>query len=99
MINKWDEITEFQKSMSQTFTASEYALALFMEVAELTDSIQFKPWCGGHNAVLDRSNLKREIVDCLFFLHHIAECYDITPGELQETFEWVMKNNKRRYSK
>ena len=98
MINKWDEITEFRKAMGPLYTPDKYALALFMEVAELTESFQFKPWRKNYCCVLDRENLKREIVDCLFFLHHIAECFDITPQELEIKFQTVMSNNRRRYT-
>lgn len=74
--------------------AREYALALFQEVAELTDSFQFASW---KKPITDRQNIKREVVDCLFFLHHICRCFEIMPIELVEMGKWVIENNKRRY--
>jgi NTP pyrophosphatase (non-canonical NTP hydrolase) len=65
-----------------------------MEVAELTDSLNWKPWKG---EIDDRENLKREIVDCFFFLHHIAVTKGISLQELEEEFRKVLENNERRY--
>ncbi len=97
MIDHWDEITEFRQSMGPLYTPSEYALALFMEVSELTDSFNFKPWKPSQNTAIDMDNMEREVVDCLFFLHHICECFSITPEQLNKRFEVVLANNKRRY--
>ncbi len=73
---------------------------LFMEVAELQDSFSWK-LCRdinrGGTAEFDKPNIRREIVDCLFFLHHIAECFGITPNDLNQTFVGVMANNRRRH--
>jgi len=99
MINRWEEMTSFRQNMGPLYKPDQYALALFMEVAELVDSFQFKPWKEDHNEPVDRENLKREIVDCLFFLHHIAECFEIRPEELDKKFVEVMANNVRRYVK
>jgi NTP pyrophosphatase (non-canonical NTP hydrolase) len=68
-----------------------------MEVAELVESFQFKPWRNNTEEVIDRENLKREIVDCCFFLVHIADCFEIRPQELDKKFEEVLANNERRY--
>jgi len=99
MIDKWTEITQFRRIMGPLYRPEQYALGLFMEVAELTESFQFKPWKEGLGRVIDQENLKREIIDCLFFLHHIAECFDITDFDLDQKFEEVLKNNERRYHK
>lgn len=107
MIGHWKELDEFQKNMTyrqpdefwtdeaKTRFAAKQALALFMEVAELTDSFQWKPW--RDHAGADIPNLEREIVDCLFFLHHIAAAFDIKPEDLDKRFYQVLNNNKRRY--
>ena len=82
--------------MDQRITlARQMCNALFMEVAELQDSFNWKPWREGIES--DRENVKREIVDCLFFLHHIGECFGIRPVDLNATFNTVMANNKKRY--
>ena len=95
MIEQWDKLDAFQDSMGKHFNDVEYSLALFMEVAELVDSLNWKPWRG---QPLDRENLKREIVDVLFFVHHLARNHHITQEELREKFNQVMKNNVNRYS-
>lgn len=73
--------------------ASEAAHALFVEVAELSESWPFASWKTG---TLDRENLKREIIDCIFFLVIICQCFHVTVEELQEKFAWVLENNARR---
>ena len=95
MIEQWDKLDAFQDSMGKHFNDVEYSLALFMEVAELVDSLNWKPWRG---QPLDRENLKREMVDVLFFVHHIARNHHITQEELRKKFNQVMKNNVNRYS-
>ena len=95
MIEQWDKLDAFQDSMGKHFNDVEYSLALFMEVAELVDSLNWKPWRG---QPLDRENLKREMVDVLFFIHHIARNHHITQEELRKKFNQVMKNNVNRYS-
>ena len=39
MIEQWDNLDAFQDSMGSHFNDREYSLALFMEVAELVDSL------------------------------------------------------------
>ena len=95
MIEQWDDLDAFQDSMGSHFNNVEYSLGLFMEVAELVDSMNWKPWRG---QVTDRENLKREMVDVLFFVHHIARNHNITPEELRIKFKEVMKRNINRYS-
>ena len=95
MIEQWDKLDAFQDSMGSHFNDAEYSLGLFMEVAELVDSMNWKPWRG---QPLDRENLKREMIDVLFFVHHIARNHNITPEELRDKFKQVMKNNINRYS-
>ena len=95
MIEFWGELDKFQDSMGPAFSDREYSLALFMEVAELVDSMNWKPWRG---QLMDRENLKREIVDVIFFLHHIARNHNITKEELRAKYKEVMKRNIDRYS-
>lgn len=91
----WQELDEFQDSMGEPYRLNDYSLALFMEVAELVDSTNWKPWKGRYD---DVENIKREICDCIFFLHHIARKFDISPEDLRQKYEEVMKNNRKRYS-
>ena len=44
MIEQWDKLDAFQDSMGSHFNDAEYSLGLFMEVAELVDSMNWKPW-------------------------------------------------------
>ena len=99
MIDNWGALDEFQDSMGPHYSPSEYALGLFMEVSELTESFQFKPWRPDQEDMIDRENFKREVIDCLFFLHHLCRCFDITQDELDAKFEAVLQNNLRRYVK
>ena len=73
--------------------ASHCAHALMVEGAELSSSWAFAPW---KSTPVDRENIKREVVDCIFFLVNICGCFDIESSELMKTFEWVLKNNARR---
>lgn len=93
MIGNRNRIQRFKQEVG-TYSVNQYALALFMEVAELVESFNWKPW---KDMEVDRENLKREIVDVMFFLSHIADAYEITNEELNEKFDEVMINNERRY--
>lgn len=73
--------------------ASECAHALFVEAGELSSSWPFASWKTGD---IDVENIKREIVDCIFFLVNIALCFDITHEDLAAKFRWVLNNNKNR---
>ena len=73
--------------------ASHCALALHVEVSELASSWAFAPWKTGYT---DADNIEREIIDCIFFLVNIAECFSITPAQLETRFNWVLENNQRR---
>ena len=107
----WDEMTHFQEKMdgcslegaplgARAQHAVRMCNGLFMEVAELQDSFSWKnsrdvqrkeePW-------VDKGNVAREIVDCIFFLHHVAQCFSIRPVDLEATFTEVMANNRRRH--
>lgn len=102
----FSEIDEFQKGMGYDYDdmdgkerlayARQCCLALFQEVAELTDSFKFADW---KNITTDKENIEREIVDCIFFLHHIAKCFGISHVNLEQRYETVMLNNKNRYNK
>ncbi len=106
MINHWEEMTKFQNKMNgrslegapsgdRITLARQMCNALFMEVAELQDSFSWKPW--RDSVAADKENIKREIVDCLFFLHHIGTCFSIGPAELEAKYNEVMTNNVTRY--
>lgn len=73
--------------------ASEAALALFVEVGELTSSWPFASW---KTTPVDQENIKRELVDILFFMNIIRLCHNISVSELTDMFQWVLKNNDRR---
>ena len=73
MIEQWDKLDAFQDSMGKHFNNVEYSLGLFMEVAELVDSMNWKPWRG---QVTDRENLKREMVDVVSIPSDRGFCND-----------------------
>ena len=85
----YKDMTEEQKIIY----ASQCAHALMVEVAELSDSWAFAPW---KTTNTDIDNIKREVIDCFFFLLNICECFDITPEELDNKFLWVLENNQKR---
>jgi dimeric dUTPase (all-alpha-NTP-PPase superfamily) len=76
--------------------ARNAALGLFMEVAEMTDSMPWKPWRTIDDQPYDRENLKREIIDCIFFLASVSAFNYVSSSELEEHFEKVMANNYAR---
>jgi len=111
MINHWQEMTDFQNKMqkcnlegsplkAQVLRAARMCNGLFMEVCELQDSFSWKLSRDPHRneePSVDRDNVMREIVDCLFFLHHIGECFGIKPVDLEAKYVEVMANNRRRH--
>ena len=98
MTQFWGEMgydAELMDMETRHKTARDLALGLFMEVYELTDSFAWKPW--RQISRPDTANLEREIVDCLFFLHHLAECFGIDAEDLANRYVKVMANNRKRY--
>ena len=76
--------------------ARDHALALNQEVAELVDSIPWKPWRPIENQKFDIANVHKEIIDCIFFLGSISEILDISPEELNIAFNNVLAGNYSR---
>ena len=74
----------------------EGCLALYQEVAELTDSFPWKPWRKLVDQNYNTDNACREIVDIFFFLAKIMRAAGITPEELIAKFYWVLNNNLNR---
>jgi len=72
------------------------ALALMMELAELVDSVPWKPWRPEKEQTFDRLNAVREVVDIIFFLVGICENLEISPRDIEDMFEKVLKNNYAR---
>lgn len=102
----WRKIDEYQQKLNydiekmDDIERHEYArsccLALFQEVAELTNSFQWKPWRDPEDH--DHENMIREAVDIIFFLHHVLACFRIGPYQLDRKFQEVLQNNYRRIS-
>lgn len=73
-----------------------FSLALMMELAELTDSVPWKPWRAYADQPMDINNATREVVDCLFFLAGICETLGISPNDIVRKFREVLANNYKR---
>jgi len=73
--------------------ASECVHALSVEVAELASSWSFASW---KTTPTDIENIKREVIDCFFFLANICACFNVSVWDLAETFQWVLENNDKR---
>jgi NTP pyrophosphatase (non-canonical NTP hydrolase) len=86
----------FDSQAQKVASSRNIALAIMMELAELVDSIQWKPWRELADQPFDRENIKREIVDILFFLVAFCEDYEITGQELYDKFQWVLAHNYER---
>lgn len=71
-------------------------VAITQEVAELTDSVPWKPWRPVKQQTFDTNNARREIVDILFFLGSFCEILCIPPEALETEFKRVMANNYKR---
>ena len=71
-------------------------LATYQELAELTDSLPWKPWRQTVDQTNDLDNAAREIIDIIFFLGAIAEHLQITPKQLEDKFWAVLNNNYKR---
>jgi len=74
----------------------DHSFALFQEVAELSDSMPWKPWRSIDSQSTDIANVRVEIVDCLFFLGSLMEICGITPEDVEFEFtEKLLENYKR----
>ena len=102
----FQQIEEYHKALghSRAFDTMEQrmqsmrngSLALMMELAELVDSTPWKPWREIADQPFDKDNATREIVDIIFFLVQICEQLQITPFEIEDKFNNVLKNNYAR---
>ena len=72
------------------------ALGLNQEVAELVDSMPWKPWRNVDDQPIDHDNALREVVDCIFFLVGMCECMNISGGDVDHRFMHVLNNNLNR---
>jgi hypothetical protein len=71
-------------------------LALYQEVAELTDSFPWKPWRKIDDQTFDTDNACREMVDIFFFMAKIMRAAGITADDFVTKFTWVLNNNLDR---
>ena len=95
---RFKEIQCFQDKIPNPGTFNDILLALYQEVAELVDSTAWKPWKPLKIQVQDRDNAIREIVDIIFFLTRVCTELNISYKDLEEKYDWVMTNNRRRYN-
>jgi len=72
------------------------SLALMMELAELVDSMPWKPWRSVEEQTYDIENAKREVVDILFFLVSLCEEMHVTAEDIEIKFHQVIANNYKR---
>ena len=72
----------------------EASLALFMEVAELVDTHQWKPWRAAR--VYERQHFREEMADIVFFMSSLMELHDIPESELRQAIaDKLIVNNNR----
>lgn len=74
----------------------DLSLGLMMELAELVDSVPWKPWRPVGAQPEDLDNATREVVDIIFFLVAICEDLEITPEMIEAKFRTVLANNYAR---
>lgn len=86
----------YKSEEEQVRIIGEGCLALFMEVAELTDSFPWKPWRKIEEQTSNKDNACREMVDIFFFLAKVMRAAKVTPEEFMAKFEWVLNNNLDR---
>jgi dimeric dUTPase (all-alpha-NTP-PPase superfamily) len=106
MIDMFKDIRKYHEALGYTYgkysptekmqALRNNALALSMEVAEVVNSTPWKPWRKIQDQVFNRSNAAEEIIDCLFFLGAISEILNISPEELDVTFDGVLEQNYKR---
>lgn len=72
----------------------EASLALFMEVAELVDSHQWKPWRKAR--VFERQHFIEEMADIVFFMSSLMELHDIPEVELRQAIADKLITNHSR---
>ena len=72
------------------------SLALIMEIAELVDSLPWKPWRSLEDQNYNIDNVKREMIDIIFFLVAICEDLRISAEDLEIKFHEILKNNYKR---
>ena len=101
-----DEIEQYHTKLGQQRTYAnpeeqmqcvrDVILATYQELAELTDSLPWKPWRQTVDQTEDLDNAAREVIDIIFFLGAIVEHLQITPYILEDKFHSVMINNLKR---
>ena len=96
----FQQIQEYHKELGHNDQGMQSmrnnALALMMELAELIDSTQWKPWRSTKDQTFNKDNAVREVVDIIFFLVGICENLEITPLEIEDKFTQILKHNYKR---
>lgn len=72
----------------------EASLALFMEVAELVDTQQWKPWRKAR--VFERQHFIEEMADICFFMSSLMELHNIPEAELRQAIADKLATNLNR---
>lgn len=99
----FNEIEQYNKALGYGMTdylqideIRHACLALYQEVAELTDSFPWKPWRPVKDQIFDPDNIQREVVDCIFFLVKICMFTGISWQQIESKFNVVLLNNYDR---
>lgn len=94
-IRKYHEDLGYPDKKGDKYTqARELLLALHQEVAELTDSIQWKPWRSARN--FTRHNFLEEMADVLIFLDSLLMNFDCSWNDVRKAIEDKLKVNYER---
>lgn len=106
LIEIFQDIKKYHKALGYDYTnitpeekmqhLRNNALALNQEVAELVDSVPWKPWRSIKDQPYNLDNVAEEIIDCIFFLGAIREILEISSEELDEAFDDVLAKNYGR---
>lgn len=94
-VRKYHEDLGYPDKKGDKYTqARELLLALHQEVAELTDSIQWKPWRRARN--FTRHNFLEEMADVLIFLDSLLMNFDCSWNDVRKAIEDKLKVNYER---
>lgn len=94
----WPE--KHNKSIDQTKEAQILFLALYQEVAELVNSVNWKPWRTNFGGSIPKGHLKEELADIFFFWASLLDCFNISVDEIKAAIaDKLIKNRNRETEK
>lgn len=86
----------YKTSEDQTKEAQILLLALYQEVGEVVDSLNWKPWRANYGVSVPKHHLTEELADVFFFWCSILECFGVSVKDMEIAIAEKLDKNYNR---